>query len=376
MAEPLVSVLVPTHDHGPTLRPSVASALRQSHRELEVLIVGDGMPADAAEVARELAAEHEPVRVFEFEKGERHGEAHRHTVLTQEARGEYVFYLSDDDIWLPDHVETLLESLADADFVAATCGTVFAGRVDGDLRPRRLASAHAAADALRRPPLQPRSALGGKPHHGRLLAIARRLEPSAGWALDRPSLFSRLSRRPDLPPSQCSARHRAQPTVAAANADDPRRSRRRTRVLVAAHRQCRGSAAVAAEVDAAYRVRAVDSDLDYQHLHDQLERANARLAARPPSNGAADLQAHAAGLERHVSALETLRGASACAAARSGAALLRPARAYADRRSSSRARASDGSSMSRSETSVGCRGQGIASSGSSQRQPSSSSGCQ
>src|SRR3954447_5173740 len=69
---PLVSVIVPSHDHGPTLAPAVRSALRQTVDGLEVLIVGDGMPASAAEIARGLAREHECVRLFEFEKGARH----------------------------------------------------------------------------------------------------------------------------------------------------------------------------------------------------------------------------------------------------------------------------------------------------------------
>lgn len=121
--EPLVTVLVPTHDHGPTLRFSVASALAQTVDDLELFIVGDGMPHAAAEVARELEREQERVRVFEFEKGERHGEAHRHAVLTTEARGRYVLYLSDDDLWLPEHIESLLPLLERADVVAATAAT-------------------------------------------------------------------------------------------------------------------------------------------------------------------------------------------------------------------------------------------------------------
>ena len=121
---PLVSVVVPTHDHGPTLVPAVRSALRQTVAELEVLIVGDGMPPAAAEIARGLEREHERVRLFEFEKGARHGEMHRDRVIEDEARGRYVLYLSDDDLWLPEHAETLVAALAGADFVGGTAASV------------------------------------------------------------------------------------------------------------------------------------------------------------------------------------------------------------------------------------------------------------
>jgi hypothetical protein len=112
------TVLVPTHDHGPTLTRSVGSALAQTVADLEVLVVGDGMPDEARELAAGLARSDERVRVFDNPKGPRHGELHRHAALS-EARGDVVCYLSDDDLWLPEHVESMLELLADHDFANA-----------------------------------------------------------------------------------------------------------------------------------------------------------------------------------------------------------------------------------------------------------------
>ena len=50
------TVLIPTHDHGPTLLHSVPSALAQTVTELEVLVVGDGVPDETRELMAELAA--------------------------------------------------------------------------------------------------------------------------------------------------------------------------------------------------------------------------------------------------------------------------------------------------------------------------------
>lgn len=108
-------MLVPTHDHGDLLSLSVASALAQTVEDLEVFIVLDGADAETVTVAEHLANADGRVRLFRHAKGERHGEAHRHAAL-QEARGRIVCYLSDDDLWAPDHVEYMDGLLSDADF--------------------------------------------------------------------------------------------------------------------------------------------------------------------------------------------------------------------------------------------------------------------
>jgi len=164
------TVVVPTHDHGATLRYSVGSALRQTVEDIEVLIVGDGMPDRAREVAAELERADGRIRLFDDPKGERLGELHRHVAL-KEARAPVVLYLSDDDLWFPEHVETMLATLdsSGADFVHASPiwrmgdGTYYRWIVDLAQEPYRqlifdgknrlgLSSAGHTLDAYRRLP--------------------------------------------------------------------------------------------------------------------------------------------------------------------------------------------------------------------------------
>ena len=109
------TVLIPTHEHVEPLRHAVASAQAQTLQDFELFIVGDGVADATRALVAELAAADRRIRFFDFPKGPRKGEIHRHAAL-QHARGRFVAYLGDDDFWLPDHLATLDALLAEADF--------------------------------------------------------------------------------------------------------------------------------------------------------------------------------------------------------------------------------------------------------------------
>ncbi len=108
------TVLIPTHRHAAFLPFAIRSVLDQRGVAVEVLVVGDGVEDATRRVVAELAADPR-LRFFDFPKGERYGEAHRHTVLA-EAAGRIVCYLEDDDLLLPDHVAAMERLLESADF--------------------------------------------------------------------------------------------------------------------------------------------------------------------------------------------------------------------------------------------------------------------
>lgn len=125
------SVLIPTHCHARLLPYSIDSACRQTVSDIEILVVGDGTDDETRRVVAGMMERDNRIRYFDFPKGERHGEASRHTVL-QQATGKNVAYLCDDDLWLPQHLENLEKGLQSADFVHTIHVTVLA---DGSFSP-------------------------------------------------------------------------------------------------------------------------------------------------------------------------------------------------------------------------------------------------
>jgi glycosyltransferase involved in cell wall biosynthesis len=110
------TVLIPTHDHGETLRYSVASALAQSVKDIEVFIIGDGVSDATRSFIAGLVSGDARLSFLDRAKAPSRGEVYRHEVLAS-AKGDIVRYLCDDDLWLPDHIETMVDLLREADLV-------------------------------------------------------------------------------------------------------------------------------------------------------------------------------------------------------------------------------------------------------------------
>lgn len=106
--EDLVDVILPTHHRADTVEYSMRSVLAQTHAALALHVVGDGCtPASAAAVR---AIRDPRVRFHEFPKALGFGYANRNHVLRQTS-APYVAYVTDDDLWFPDHLELALAEL-------------------------------------------------------------------------------------------------------------------------------------------------------------------------------------------------------------------------------------------------------------------------
>ena len=115
MTDPTFTILMPVV-RPPDLMPfAIDSILRQTRGDFELFIISDGAPAETVAAAETASKQDGRIRVFRFPKGERLGEAHRHTALAQ-ARGRYVCQLGDDDLWLPEHLEQIASLLTEFEF--------------------------------------------------------------------------------------------------------------------------------------------------------------------------------------------------------------------------------------------------------------------
>jgi glycosyltransferase involved in cell wall biosynthesis len=113
---PRATIIIPTHDHGELIRYAIESVLSQTLGQFELFIVGDGMSDPGRACVREYERRDSRVRLFDFPKGERHGERYRHELLSAHARGSFVCYLSDDDLFTPLYLARMENNLRDHTF--------------------------------------------------------------------------------------------------------------------------------------------------------------------------------------------------------------------------------------------------------------------
>ena len=116
---PRVSVILRTKDRPGFLAEALASLRGQTFQDFETLLVNDGAPIGEALLAsppgRELRVVVPPA------PGGRTRALNAGLVA---ARGTYVSYLDDDDVYLPNHLETLVRFLDGSDEYKAAYGSV------------------------------------------------------------------------------------------------------------------------------------------------------------------------------------------------------------------------------------------------------------
>ena len=112
-----VTVIMPVRNGERTIRESIASALAQTHRDFELLVVDDGSTDNSRAVA---AGTPDPrVRLL---PGERRGVSAARNRGIEASRGELVAFLDADDLWRPDKLERQVAAFArDPRLGAAYC---------------------------------------------------------------------------------------------------------------------------------------------------------------------------------------------------------------------------------------------------------------
>lgn len=118
MEDKLISVVVPIYNVEKYLRQCVDSILRQTYKNLEVILVDDGSPDNCPEICDEYAKKDARVKVIHKPNG---GVGTAYNAGIQSAMGDYIGLVESDDWIEPNMYQLLLESALKFDSDLVKC---------------------------------------------------------------------------------------------------------------------------------------------------------------------------------------------------------------------------------------------------------------
>jgi glycosyltransferase involved in cell wall biosynthesis len=108
----MITVVTPTYNRAEYLGNAIESVQAQTYKDFELLVVDDNKPeSDARKDTEAVMAKYSDPRIRYIKNLQNMGGAASRNVGIFEAKGEYIAFLDDDDMYLPDRLEVQLKEM-------------------------------------------------------------------------------------------------------------------------------------------------------------------------------------------------------------------------------------------------------------------------
>jgi glycosyltransferase involved in cell wall biosynthesis len=100
-----VSVIIPTHNRAESLRAAIESVLQQTFQDFEIFVIDDA----STDHTYDLVCSFKENRIHYSHLDGHNGDAATRNAGLKQARGQYVAFLDDDDVWFPEKLKRQVE---------------------------------------------------------------------------------------------------------------------------------------------------------------------------------------------------------------------------------------------------------------------------
>lgn len=108
-SEANISILMPIYNGSKYLPESIGSIIAQTFTNWELIALDDGSSDNSYEILKQLAQKEPRIRIYYKENDPTGNVARNIALMCQWAKGEYAFYMSQDDTLSPDCLERLYQ---------------------------------------------------------------------------------------------------------------------------------------------------------------------------------------------------------------------------------------------------------------------------
>lgn len=111
----MISVILPTHNRADLVSQAVESVLNQTFKDIELIVIDDGSTDNTEDALRPYFSMINYIRQAQGGPGKARNQG------IKSARGEYIAFIDDDDIWLPFKLELQMECFIKHPELALIC---------------------------------------------------------------------------------------------------------------------------------------------------------------------------------------------------------------------------------------------------------------
>lgn len=112
---PLVSIIIPVYNGSNYMRQAIDSALAQTYKNKEILVINDGSTDNTDEIAKSYGKK---IRYYKKPNG---GVSSALNLGIEKMHGEYFSWLSHDDMYLPNKVQSEISYLSEKKMLGKKC---------------------------------------------------------------------------------------------------------------------------------------------------------------------------------------------------------------------------------------------------------------
>ncbi|MCQ4872554.1 glycosyltransferase family 2 protein [Butyricimonas paravirosa] len=116
-----ISIIIPVYNLASYIRRCLESVIKQTYKELDIIVINDGSKDNSLEILKEYASKDSRIRIIDKKNG---GVTSCRRVGLEQVQGEYVFFLDGDD-WLEIETLSRLYSCSQRNKADIVLGNVF-----------------------------------------------------------------------------------------------------------------------------------------------------------------------------------------------------------------------------------------------------------